>query len=585
MTARPVFDIASIGEAEDVTTKSWFHIASGEDRCVLVGVGHFDGGTGYDVVGVTYGGRSMTQIAQTKVGGETFQMTTFYMLDPPTGSKEVEVTFEGEINLVVAIAVSYVGVLRIGDFAVANDSSGIATVDLIGGLNSLVVDFASSPTAGTLTVGVDQIERAKDTIGNKITTASSEEAGGLSPTTMSWTVTASTNWIIHAVALLPTPDDPTGPGRSSAGIANTGGCGVRAFIHQPVPPFGLIAGPVSIHNPNIELTMSDSNTVGFKVAMADVSLNWLEPGMCWVIEYGCKPNFCAGFVEERSLELEGGRVEIDLLDPLEALLSVEAVNESISGAAGNAVAHELIATQGRYDVGVLEGIIEPSIRLNMNVRGETVAAIISALADVSKSNYLVRVERTVSGLKFFLDFGLLRDATDIVIGRGDLVHGIFIKGAPVSSVTMLGEGSSFASRSVATTAVGVGRSQGPQGTRFDGGGAVNRLVERRNIGPGSVRHVVEINERVSEVADLSSVFLLDRLRQVDEIMMTVDLKRPSMEEISLGDVVKLQIETWTLPDKDGVTLGVDTSLHIHTIEPHPEDDTADVIGWVVQDGA
>lgn len=83
------FDAASGAAATSVN-----HTASGTNRLAMVKVGWFDAGV--TVSGVTYGGNAMTAgPTETHPDQSNVKSAVFYLINPPTGSQSVAVTYSG----------------------------------------------------------------------------------------------------------------------------------------------------------------------------------------------------------------------------------------------------------------------------------------------------------------------------------------------------------------------------------------------------------------------------------------------------------------------------------------------------------
>jgi hypothetical protein len=127
------FDLFSSLSAATTTSLSWAHTCSGSDRILFVWVGGWDG-TGRSA-SVTYGGITMTQIADTGLSNTQDRCWLFRLTAPATGSNTIAVTITGGSMHLIAGAQSFTGASQTS-FATPNT----------------LVSSASSTTTGVRTV-------------------------------------------------------------------------------------------------------------------------------------------------------------------------------------------------------------------------------------------------------------------------------------------------------------------------------------------------------------------------------------------------------------------------------------------------
>ncbi|MBV9929271.1 MAG: hypothetical protein JOZ96_29935 [Acidobacteria bacterium] len=168
---------------------------------------------------VSYGGSSMTKIADTGPTNYGKRMTVWALLSPPTGSNSFTITEPtGGYKVWVLSAISLSGVnttTPTGTVATATGTSGTATVNSSSASNEVVVGFVSAGTASPsdvtdITVGSGQTQRTKASSGSTYSIynfGGSSTQPGSSTTTTSWTVTYTSggthDWNIVAVPVKP----------------------------------------------------------------------------------------------------------------------------------------------------------------------------------------------------------------------------------------------------------------------------------------------------------------------------------------------------------------------------------------------
>jgi hypothetical protein len=167
---------------------------------------------------VSYGGSSMTKIADTGKSNYGERVTVWALLSPPTGSNSFSITEPtGGYKAWVLSAVSLSGVnisTPTGTVATATATSGTATVNSSSAANEVVVGFVSAGVASSgdvtdITVGSGQTQRTKASTGSGSIHCfgGSSTQPGASTTTTSWTVTYTSggthDWNIVAVPVKP----------------------------------------------------------------------------------------------------------------------------------------------------------------------------------------------------------------------------------------------------------------------------------------------------------------------------------------------------------------------------------------------
>ena len=351
------------------------------------------------------------------------------------------------------------------------------------------------------------------------------------------------------------------------------------FVHNPIPPFIRIAGPIPFTNLSREIGLSlDSNT-RFSASSANLDQTWLRSGMCWSIEQTGE-EIWAGFIGTQTINFQATDVEISLVGPKRALLSVElAVRLPIPVSRGFAIQQALQAAQSQ-NIGIYPGEIDQEgSAIPIDVRGETISDFIDTIKEAAAgADWRERVYAEGNTLKFTLDFGMLQRATNITIGPEAIVEGSFIRKPIVASVTMLGEAIGFEQRRAASTAGQ--RSQvaleAPDSILHPLGAAADELLTARNIGPAATRHIIEISERFEkDLEEHAQERHLELLQDSDEFSLTLDNTRPDVRRIQLGDIIRLRIPNWTMD------IAIDNKVHVREIRPDEPAGRREIIATVV----
>ncbi len=373
----------------------------------------------------------------------------------------------------------------------------------------------------------------------------------------------------------------------------------RCYVHDSKPPFQRIAGPIFVNSPSRIWGLSSPTEATIIVSGADINEEWIRPGMCWAIDDSpLGEPIWAGFVAPQIIPLFGDSLTIELIGPKRAMLEIEfAIRLPIHSTKAFAARQAMEAAQLRHG-GMLPGDIDATegAAISIDVRGETISAFINTLHD--ETGLAEWRERTefLGGeqLVFYLDFGKLQKKTDIVIGKRDLVDGLFVRDRVPASLTLMGSSHGFRQRQAASVSLDSGTSSGEpsDGTLSDLDGKTRSRILERNIGPGAAKHVTKISERIGDLvdrplseadsrvgqltADVSSVAVpvsadlaelarqrhLVQLQNMDEVMLQVDMTRTRAQAIRLGDVFHLDVPDWGAP----LNFEVDVNLHLVQME-------------------
>jgi PKD repeat protein len=121
-------------------------ISNSPDRLLLVSVAFFQGLT---VTSVTYAGFAMTIVrTDTNAVSGVETVSTYYMLDPPTGAGNVVVTLSGASTILLAISASYSNVLQAGPFG---DTAGASYTNVLSAHTDM--DVSSTSLVSEMPVG------------------------------------------------------------------------------------------------------------------------------------------------------------------------------------------------------------------------------------------------------------------------------------------------------------------------------------------------------------------------------------------------------------------------------------------------
>src|SRR5437899_4287912 len=196
------------------STFSFNHaVGSGATRLLIVGVTD-DNNRG--VPSVTYNAVAMTAIGSKSNGNLLVSM--FRMVNPPSGTFAVKVTWGGGNNVGEVGAISFTGVDQttpLGTFVTASASTTTPTVNVTSAAGELVVDTVGA-TGGTLTVDASQAQRWNLT--QTVRGGGSTEAGAAT-VTMSWSLGTSNAWATIAVPVKPAKITIAKPGTNPGNAA------------------------------------------------------------------------------------------------------------------------------------------------------------------------------------------------------------------------------------------------------------------------------------------------------------------------------------------------------------------------------
>lgn len=213
------YDATSGAARAWVTSDSFLHTCTGDDRLLLVWV-FFDRGNGiYNVSSMTYAGAALSLHASVQDGTRSWEL--WRLVGPASGTNTLSATYNntGPTAKVLIRALSYTGVdsdLPLGSVTSNSNSVGTtASVVVSSASGEVVADCVWVFSSGqNIVVGANQTSRAEvdsATIGYGAL-GWSDEAGAAS-VTMSWTLSTDA-WHIIGVPIKPA-------GGAAAGVSKT----------------------------------------------------------------------------------------------------------------------------------------------------------------------------------------------------------------------------------------------------------------------------------------------------------------------------------------------------------------------------
>lgn len=191
-----------------VTSDSFAHTCTGDDRLLLAWV-FFDRGNGaYNVSSLSYGGASLTQFETYNNGNEYVEL--WRLVNPAAGSNTIVATYNniGPTAKAAIRVVSYTGVNQttpLGTLVSAAGTSKTPSVTVSSASGEVVADFVDVYSAGfNLAVGDDQTARWEgDAATNGLRAFGISDESGAASVTMSWSIATTDSWMIGAVPIKP----------------------------------------------------------------------------------------------------------------------------------------------------------------------------------------------------------------------------------------------------------------------------------------------------------------------------------------------------------------------------------------------
>lgn len=219
LSSQVVYDTSTSNIATSGTTVTVSHpTGTGNFRLMLVGVSTRDriitvGNAGEEVTTVTYGGEGLIYVGRQNTDNDAITYL-FMMIDPPSGTANVVVTFTSNLGgnnagIVGVTTFSNVNLSNpIGNYTSAAQSNNNAPSVTVSSTNTNQIVFAvmalgDEPTTITLNSGQTQrwLYNANRPIGSGYT-----RAGQAGSTTLSYTLNTNRDWSLSAVAVNALPN-------------------------------------------------------------------------------------------------------------------------------------------------------------------------------------------------------------------------------------------------------------------------------------------------------------------------------------------------------------------------------------------
>ncbi len=326
---------------------------------------------------------------------------------------------------------------------------------------------------------------------------------------------------------------------------------VRAFVHDSLPPFTLIRGPIPIQAQERTYGLSVQRRGSIDVSVADVDPSLVRVGVCWGIESGLGMPYWAGFVREESWPRGAASIHIPLDGPILGILDGVEISTLPPGPnAIEVVLRDVFDQVAVKKPGVVLGSISSAVATDIEASGDRASKVLDALRSRTSNDYRENVVQVDNTLQFTVDFGALDFPTGKTLDQSVIVDGIFTRSRPPEGLTIVGTGKALSSEVL--------------------GG---RFVALRDIGPGSTGYAALVDERVT-VGDVPSQ-LVDKLRGADPVALVLDLSNPDVQALRPGSIFRLVDREWA------AGFAVDTEVVVRRIQPREERGELDVLTWVV----
>lgn len=203
-------DNSTNGGSTTGTSLTFAHTCTGENRALVVAISVPAADNVNHISGVTYGGQAMTLVGPSYTGPGTGQLTSFILINPPSGANNVVITLL-DSQPVYAASASYTGVKQTGqpaqDNNTATDPNTTASVSVTTtDNNAWLISCASRKTGSSATISAGANTTARQ-VNSFIAIGDSNgpqsPAGSFSQT---WNISASTGLAIIVASLEPAPE-------------------------------------------------------------------------------------------------------------------------------------------------------------------------------------------------------------------------------------------------------------------------------------------------------------------------------------------------------------------------------------------
>jgi hypothetical protein len=175
------------------------HTVSGADRLLVVGISQ--GNVNAPVASLTYGATPLTLLGTESAGPPRIEM--WYLLNPPVGTADVEVTFSGtpsDGSVVGVMSLTNVNQTTPFGLFVTKAGNGTASVDVTSEEGELVINVIAKDNAVAPAVGPGQTERWNNAFSNSAYGALSTKPGAKNVTMAWW---SADEWATGAVSVKP----------------------------------------------------------------------------------------------------------------------------------------------------------------------------------------------------------------------------------------------------------------------------------------------------------------------------------------------------------------------------------------------
>lgn len=198
------------GSAGDGTVSTSHTTAAGNNRLMIVGVSYRNvTGSAINVTNVTYNGTALTYLGQ-RTQGSTNGVEIWYMVNPPVGSANVQVTatgLSGNDSLAFGVT-TFSGVDQstpLGTFASAGASSSSASVSVSSATDDIVFAVLAAERGSTTANPGQTSQWNRRTLSNNngVRAAGSTESGSNGSVNMTWSLSSSRNWAAAGVSIKP----------------------------------------------------------------------------------------------------------------------------------------------------------------------------------------------------------------------------------------------------------------------------------------------------------------------------------------------------------------------------------------------
>jgi hypothetical protein len=199
------------------------HTVSGADRLLVVGISQ--GNVNAPVASLTYGATPLTLLGTESAGPPRIEM--WYLLNPPVGTADVEVTFSGtpsDGSVVGVMSLTNVNQTTPFGLFVTKAGNGTASVDVTSEEGELVINVIAKDNAVAPAVGSGQTERWNNAFSNSAYGALSTKPGAKNLTMAWW---SADEWAMGAVSVKPLDPESTNYTEKTANSFNKAKRGVN----------------------------------------------------------------------------------------------------------------------------------------------------------------------------------------------------------------------------------------------------------------------------------------------------------------------------------------------------------------------